>query len=192
MDVRRPAHVCVLAAFAGVPALFAGCMGMGNTTWPPVEGQTALVDLNQPAVRNVEATALLWATQKYPPAPGLVPGTRYTEPVAINLPPGTSRSSYLMVQNDVSTDESPALAVRDAVEPLPTYHIARVVVSGTDAFVDVVVPRNNLGPGAVGEQRYEKVSLEMRGGFRPWKVVGHRTHPISVADVPALNPIPAD
>ena len=192
MDVRRPASWLLSAVLLAVPAVLAGCFGAGNSSWPPVEGQTALSDLNQPAVRNVQATALIWATRKYPPAQGQVPGTPYTEPVAINLPPGTSRTSYLMVQDDVSSADSPVLAVRDATEPLPTYHISRVVVRGTDAIVDVVVPRNNLGPGAVGEQRYEKVTLEMRGGLRPWQVVRHRTYAIATADVPELNPIPAN
>jgi hypothetical protein len=32
----------------------------------------------------------------------------------------------------------------------------------------------------------------MRGGFKPWTVVGHRTYPVALADVPALNPIPGN
>lgn len=170
--------------------LLGGCMGMGNVNYPPIDGQTATGDLNQPAARHVMATALIYATNRYPPVAEAPVGEKVEQPLAFNLPPGVSDGTYHIIQNDVSERNVTAVALTDRTKDRPVYHVTRVVVRGTDAEVDVLVPRYNLGPGVSGEQMYSGVSLDMRGGFRPWQVISARSFQVTSADLPALNPMP--
>ncbi len=182
---RRLAPLALVSAM-GMISVLGGCLGAGNASWPPIDGQSALDDMNQPAVKNAIATALIWATRKYPPVANPEIGVEYTVPLAINLPPGTSSGTYYMVAKDIGMHAQPM-----PPEPgnLPVYHIGRVVIRGTDAIVDVLVPKYSIGVGTQGEQLYQGVTIDLRGGFRPWQVVAHRSFAVGSMSVPAANPV---
>lgn len=192
MDHQRRAksvRVGAGAVAAATLCVLGGCLGMGNVNYPPIEGQTAGSNLNQPAARNVMATALVWATNRYPPVPGSPVGEQYQGPLAVNFPPGVDPEAARMIESELERKNPRAMALTGESMNVPRYHVTRVVVRGTDAIVDVLVPRSNLGPGTQGEQLYTGVSIDLRGGLRPWQVVAHRTFPVALADVPAPNPI---
>lgn len=188
----NPRRATLLLTLAGTccTLMLGGCMGMGNVNYPPIDGQTATGDLNQPAARHVMATALIYATNRYPPVAEKPVGQKVEQPLAFNLPPGVSDGTYHIIQGDVSERNVTAVALTERTKDRPVYHVTRVVVRGTDAEVDVLVPRYNLGPGAQGEQMYSGLALDMRGGLRPWQVIAARPFQVTSADMPALNPMP--
>lgn len=186
MDVRGAVSALIVLA----PLALGGCVGVGNVNYPPISGQTAGSDLNQPAAQLAMTAALIWVTRRYPPVNDPMPGADYREPLAMNLPPGVSRTTYLAVERDVSVRNAYARALSAETSNLPTYHVTRVTVRGTDALVDILVPKYNLGPGTSGEQLYMGVSVDLRGGLKPWEYYAHRTFPVNMADVPAPNPCP--
>ena len=75
---------------------------------------------------------------------------------------------------------------------LPVYSVTRVWLRGDKATVDVVRPVTLDGMQPTEENTdgvaytYQKVTLRLEGGFRPWRVVGTREWPIGLEDRPEL------
>ncbi len=178
MDVRTP----LALAFLTLAGTLGGC---SVVNYPPVGGQSAGTNLNEPAPRLAIATALLWATRRYPPVAG--ESVDHNQPFAFSLPPGIDTVTYRAIARDVAAGNPLAQPVLEGNTDLPTYYVVGVMVRHSDAEVSILCPQFNLGPGTQGEQLYRGVSVEMRGGWRPWQYHTHRTFLVNTADVPERN-----
>lgn len=137
------------AAIAIAGSLVGGCVGYHS--YPPTPEQRARAGMGERAPTDVMVLALQRVITLHPPED--VGGRAF----AVNLPVTTPPDVYGMVAERVGGQP----LTRDA-EGLPVYHIARVWVRNSRAWVDVIWP----APG--GEDRSSTVWLE--GGLQPWRV----------------------
>lgn len=169
------------AAALGMATLLGGCYG-GYSSWPPVGGNTAPNDINAGSAPVIMATALRWATTKFPPVPNAEIGEFYDVPFAINLPAGSDDDTHDNVVRWIGKNAHP---LTRQTEDLPIYHIKRVDVRGPIAEVDIVHPIIRLTPGPDGQPVYQGVTAILRGGTHPWKVENYRTFALGQMEVPA-------
>lgn len=183
---------------AAAAALVAGCVGY--TAAPKEPGESVFTDPNAPATRDVAATALRWVVWRYPPEGGdgrlrswEQEGDRGawagTSRFIINVPAGTRWEVYERLIRDVGRGAAP---VTPQTETLPAYHLGRVHVLGDEASVDVVRPVPEMGPGPDGRPVYQGVTVKLRGGVRPWTVIGSKTWSMGSMPAMALNYAPTD
>jgi len=175
-------------ALAGAIALGAavmlGAIGgcVGDAQWPPMNSDEArLNQINTLAGRTVVGEALAFVVIRQPPVPNAVRGEVYDVPVTISLPEGVSLASLALIARRVGPNCEPATPENRGQ---PTYHVARVIVRGTTAEVDVLFPALKFASDAQGRTRYQGMTVYLAGGSRPWRVASHRTFPVGLFDVP--------
>lgn len=167
------ARTSLLALLALLPAL-GGCVG--NTTYPPADWQTASRNINAPPADEIMIESLRWAIERHPPA---TPG-----PVAINLPMGVQDRTYGVIVARIGGEAVPMERGR---EHLPTYHITRLWVRGDRAEVDVLRPVEELGPSPSGVPIVQALTVQLKGGMTPWRVVRSRPWVIGSESIPPLH-----
>lgn len=167
----------------GQAALSGGCRGYTN--YPPIEGtQWDREDPNVPTTIAVMTAALNYAVNRFPPeGQARGDGARF----AINLPPGVRRGRYEQVARDVGRG---AVPLTPESASLPIYHIAGVRTRDSFAYVDVLRPVDEVDPTPSGEQVYQCVEVELRGGFEPWHAVGGRLRNPGLIPTPPLYFMP--
>lgn len=173
---------------AGVAATITlgGCYGYSS--WPPVEGDTAVHSVNISPVPVVMGAALKFVADRYPPVVESEPGKTYADPFAISLPPGASINTYFSVAANTGPAARPLI---EGDEKLPIYHVARVNVRGTSATVDIIRPVVGVAGKPADGAMYQAVTVYLSSGVSPWHVTYHRTLPMGMLEVPAPNPLPA-
>lgn len=159
---------------AGASAAMCGCFGYH--AWPPEPGVARVGDPNATPMDEVMVQALSWTIERYPPGPD--------QPVAINLPEGVKPEVYRWIAGRVGPNVAPLSA---QTMDRPVFHVARIRVRGTEADIDIVRPVIGAGQGASGEPVYQGLTLTLRGGLRPWRVVHRREWEVGVIGVPPLH-----
>lgn len=174
------ARVMAGVLVGAVGGAMSGCVG--DAQWPPLKSEEArLNQINTLAGRSVLGEALSFAVIRQPPVVNAQRGDIYDGPVAVSLPEGVSLATYAVIVRRVGPNCEPAtLSNRDR----PTYHVARVIIRGTTAEVDVLFPSPRFGTDAQGNARYQGMTIFLAGGSRPWRVVSSRTFPVGLFDVP--------
>ena len=189
MNTQRSIRIVSLLALSSSVLVMGGCPGGGFVEWPPADstqpwgGDTAWNNVNVPPVLQVVSTALNYACRRFPAIKNAEPGDGPVEPFAMNLPAGTRLSTALEIAEKVSPMAAPLTA---ETQSRPIYHIARVEVRGTDATVQVMVPRVGI-VDSTGQPVYQGVTIIMRGFSHNWEVKAHSSFPIGALDVPPLN-----
>jgi len=189
MNITRQKRICSSLLLGSAVLAMAGCPGGGFVEWPPADenrawgGDIAFNDVNMPPVLQVVSTALNYACRRFPAIKNAEPGDGPVEPFAMNLPKGTRYSTALEIGKKVSPMAAP---LTEETKSRPIYHIARVEVRGTDATVQVMVPRIGIADSA-GVPVYQGVTIIMRGFLGNWEVKAHSSFPVGVLDVPPLT-----
>jgi len=203
------------AAAAAALSLLPGCVGATST--PSLSTtETAFNNPNAPSTFDVAATALRWVVRRYPPTGGdgrilhwedldlPAAGETYTTPdgdtitveprLLINLPVGTRHNIYQRVVRQVglgAAAPTPDLVAPDGSNPaLPIYHVTSVVVMGDSARVHILRP---LAPSALSESGlplYQPLTLQLRGGFRPWHVTAAGSLTMGIVEPPPIHYLP--
>ncbi|MGH7130696.1 MAG: hypothetical protein ACREJO_01975 [Phycisphaerales bacterium] len=184
----RPTPSCLLTAatLTAVAVALGGCYGYSS--WPPVEGNTAINDVNFTPTPVVMAVAMKFVADRYPPVPDPMPGQVYDVPFTISLPPGASVHTYYHVVESAGPAAHPLI---EGQPELPLYTVAGVNVRGTSATVDIIRPVVGVGGKAIDKTLYQGVTVYLSSGVSPWHVTFHRTMPIGMMEVPPPNPLPA-
>jgi hypothetical protein len=176
-------------------ALLSGLAGcVGYNVYPREPGVGGFSNPNSDPFPPIMTEAVRWAITRYPavtpaewsPPLGVPPeGSRF----AVNLPVGINRSVYLRVVQRIGFG---AVPMEPGNEGLPTYHIARIWVSGDEAKVDVVRPIPGMPALANGQPATQAITIRLRGGVNPWRVTSHRVWEMNTLPVPPLNYVPGE
>jgi len=156
-----------LAALAALPA----CVGYAN--YPPIEGDTAANDPNAQPFSGIMVGALKYTIERHP-----VEGQ-----YAVNLPEGMLRHRALQIIDRL--DDPAARPMTPETVALPTYHVSRVWIRGTEAEVDVHRPLPVL-TGAAQPTTHQMATLYMTSGFNEWRV--ERVRPYAMGAFPPPEP----
>lgn len=186
---RRGLGLGICLAAACVAMFLGGCVGY---TAAPKEPNTSIfTDPNAPATRDVAAKAMRWAVYRYPPEGGDGRLTGWDTDAStwegaprfvINVPAGTRYEVYERLVRDVGKG---AAMVTLNTDTLPTYHLGRVYVMGDMASVDIIRPVAEMGRGPDQLPVYQGMTIQLRGGLKPWQYVSHKTW--SMGSMPALT-----
>lgn len=185
LTTTRLARLFAPLATLGLAALLAapggGCIGHNNID--PIAGAMAFENPNDQPVPDAIKAALRWVIDRYPPNAEQAVGTFPTEPIALNLP---GRMRYEIAQS-IARDVGPNIVTLtpENAATLPIYHIGRVWIRADAAAVDVFRPVAAFGKTPAGEPVYQAITVNLRAGFAPWRVVSHRVWPVGTLDLPA-------
>lgn len=178
---------CLFAPLAtlGLAAILAapggGCIGHNNID--PISGALAFENPNDQPVPDAIKAALRWVIDRYPPSAEQAVGTFPTEPIAINLP---GRMRYEKAQSIVrEVGPNIVTLTPENAGTLPVYHIGRVWIRADAAAVDVFRPVPAFGKMPGGKPVYQAITVNLRAGFAPWRIVSHRVWPVGTLDLPA-------
>jgi hypothetical protein len=164
-----------------------GCATYAN--YPPIGQDLAVNDPNViplPVLMRVSVTRVL----QQDAANGDLP-----ERWVLNLPRGMNLERARSVLQNTMTDAgvSGGMLVGDqGYLGLPVYSVTRVWLRGDKATVDVIRPvtldgmQPTEGDADGVAYTYQKITLRLVGGFRPWRVEGTREWPIGLEDRPEL------
>jgi hypothetical protein len=184
-----------LAAAVATGMLLAAAGPMGCThqyaNYPEIPSAKGLKqDPNTPAAESAMVTALQFVANRYPPGTLRLDAKNSREagemitstPMVVNLPVGQRQSYYRRIARKVGPNVAPMTADVDA--SLPVFHVTRVWLRFSEGWVDVMRPMPELPPGPDGKPVYQTVTLKMRGGVGPWRVLHARAWP------PGIDPVP--
>ncbi len=184
VPVRRFLRSCAAWLLAlGTLGALPACVGYNNIE--PIEGASGFTDPNSPPVPTAMSTALRWVVDRYPPTDEGFTGTTTEAPLAVSFPLRTRPEIAGLV---LSQSEIPnAQALTQATESWPVYRIGRVWVRGDMATVDVFRPVPRLAKDVDGKPYYQCVTVNLRSGLSPWRIVSHRVWSVGSVDVPLAN-----
>jgi hypothetical protein len=176
----------LLVALGLALATLSGCH-VGYNVYPPMEGERGFTNVNSDPFPTVMTESLRWVVLRYPPNANAewrqpAEGNVGISPFIINLPAGLRPAIADKIVENVG---SGALPVTQGNENLPTYHIARVWISGDEAKVDVIRPVFGLTPD--DKPLSQALTLRLRGGVAQWHVTSHRQWAFNALQAPALN-----
>ena len=179
-----------LAAAAAATSLFTlalsglgGCLGYNNIE--PIEGASGWVDPNAAPVPTAMSAALRWVIDRYPPTDEGFTGKTTTVPLAVSFPTNTRPEVGDMVLSQATLPYAQALTTANV--SLPTYRIGRVWVRGDMATVDIFRPVPTLAKDKEGKPFYQCITVNLRSGLSPWRIVSHRVWSVGSVDVPLAN-----
>jgi hypothetical protein len=170
---------------AGVMVMACGLVGcVSYANYPPVAKDTAVHNVNAPAMEEVMMAGLRWVAQKYPPSPSSLTGqpSPMANDVAVNLPGGVKPKVYRRVAAAVPGGQP----LTEENQHLPTYHLSSIRIRGDQANVWILRPVTGLGASPRGGPVYQEIKLWLRGGLAPWHVVSSLEMSPGAVDAPAL------
>lgn len=186
--MTRNPIVAGLCAGGLIVAALSGCVGYN--VYPPEQGGAGFTDPSSPPMYQIMTQALRWAVKKYPPG-GQMPPSSSDVPIspseaeaianaaaAGGEPAQVAIALFSSMRPDVyryAVDQvgMGAVPLTPETEHLPTYIVSRVWVLGDEAKVDLFKPVLSLGaPG--GQQVYQPITVNLRGGLKFWKVTSYR------------------
>jgi hypothetical protein len=178
--MMRRLFACGVIGLAGLSSLLGGCFQKGN--YPEIPTSEGFAeDPNRPANEQAMIAALQYVGSRWTPGdrmfdPNVEPrGLPYVNyPAVVNLPQGTRKVIYERVAKKVGPQVQPATP-ETIQQGLPTFHISRVWLRFNKGWVDVMRPMPELGLGADGQPIYQRVTLHMEGGNKPWTVAYARS-----------------
>ena len=187
-----PLLLCLVAS-AGL----AGCYG--NSNYPAVQGSTATTDSpNTPSIERCTTLAVRWVADRYPPRNDRINATTATEagditvrwPMVLNLPIGTRKVFYERIAKNCGPQVMP-MTPESQQSGEPVYHVGRVWVRAHEAKVDVFRPMPEIDerPG-MGGRVYQMITVTLKGGFEPWRVVHGRAWEPGAYPVPEIYYLP--
>lgn len=183
MKTPRMIHVSLVAAASFAAVLFAaGCIGY--STYPRAGGQVAPSGINSAAAEDVTVAAMVWALDRYPPP--LAEDS--SQAVVVAVPPSVApRRAYRIADKLASAKGSSVLPATEAALAAghPVYRIGRVAIRSDEAEVDVYRPAFDADAG--GQDVYQLVTITLRGGIRPWRVIRTRPWALDAFDPPPLG-----
>ncbi len=164
-------------------ASLGGCLGYNNIE--PIEGASGFVDPNSPPVPTAMSTALRWVVDRYPPNDEGFTGQTTLAPFAVSFPLRTRPGVGEMVLRQATLPHAQMLTVEN--ESLPVYRIGRVWVRGDMATVDVFRPIPTLQKGSDDQPFYQCITVNLRSGLSPWRIVSHKVWSVGTVDLPLVN-----
>ncbi len=187
---------CSMMAFIGAGVLTLGALGLASmpgcatyANYPPIGQDLAVNDPNVvplPVLMRVSLTRVL----SQDAANGELP-----ERWVLNLPRGMDQGRARSVLANTMTDAGVTggmLVGDEGSLGLPVYSVTRVWLRADKATVDVIRPvtLDGMEPAAGDADgvayTYQKITLRLVGGFRPWRVEGTREWPIGLEQRPEL------
>lgn len=188
MTVMRAGRCAALAAGAMGLAALCACNIAGYGTYEPTrESEVSMIEWPyDPASDGAIIEALRYVIDSFPPGtPESAPGRgafaldRGSEPVAISLMPGVSRSAYERI---VRKADPFARALSPETVALPRYTVGRVELRALTAWVDVHRPLPLAAPDALVQ--YQCIQVELRNEGGSWQARDYRFYPPGVVRVP--------
>ncbi|MBL9032204.1 MAG: hypothetical protein JNM80_10930 [Phycisphaerae bacterium] len=182
--MRRASAILSLASLAAI----AGCVSWAN--FPPVPGDTAFHSPSLPAMEDVMVEGLRWTITRYPPngqALDFTPGPAEQPRLAINLPTGVKAAFYDYASKDIGGPRRLVTPLASTTSDLPIYHVRSLRIRGDEAQINIIRPATELGLAPTGQPVYQEVTLTLRGGVGPWRVVSATPWSPGSEDIPAPN-----
>lgn len=182
--------IMAAAMCAGMAVGLAGC-NQQYANVPEVPSARGLAeDPNKSSSEGAMVVSLQYVANRYAPstlrydaATAKEAGELKTElPMVINLPRGQRKSFYERIARKVGPNVVPMTP--DVSPTLPVYHVTRVWLRFSEGWVDVMRPMPELPPGPDGKPVYQTVTLKLKGGVGPWRIVHAR------AWTPGMDPVP--
>lgn len=178
--VAKGSLVAMMAAAGlGMTAGLGGCFQ--NSNYPAIPTSRGFSeDPNKPASEAAMVAALQYVASRWTPgqrefdvstAPNALPMADY--PLVINLPLGTRKMLYDRIAKKVGPEVQPATP-ENVNGTLPVFHVTRVWLRTDHGLVDVLRPMPELGLDKDGMPIYQKITIRLEGGFKPWNVVHAR------------------
>lgn len=158
---------------AGVAGLAGGCAGYAS--YPNADGSLTRTTTSSRNTRAVMRESLAWVINR---------DTQRPARFAVNLPPSTGEEAYREIAAAVGGEP-----LNESNADLPRYSVGRVWVRAGEAKVDVTRPVMALGTTADGRYATQTLTVELEGGFTPWRVVRHRPWALGAIGEPPANPI---
>ena len=184
-----PARALLGAAILGLAAI-AGATGCATyANYPPIGQDLAVNDPNVvplPVLMRVATARVLQRDANS----GDLPANW-----VLNLPRGMTPERARSVLDNTMPDAGVTggmLVGDEGFRGLPVYSVTRVWLRGSKATVDVIRPVTLDGMQPTDENAdgvaytYQKVTLRLEGGFRPWRVANTREWPIGREQRPEL------
>jgi len=187
---------CSIMGLIGAGLLGLGALGLASipgcatyANYPPIGQDLAVNDPNVvplPVLMRVSLNRVLAQDA----GAGDLP-----ENWVLNLPRGTTleRARSLLEGVKRDTGVTGGMLVGDpGSQGLPVYSVTRVWLRADKATVDVIRPvtLDGMTPTEADTDgvayTYQKITLQLTGGFRPWRVVSTRAWPIGLEDRPEL------
>ncbi|MFN0131879.1 MAG: hypothetical protein ACKVW3_05010 [Phycisphaerales bacterium] len=166
----------------------AGCASWAN--FPPVPGDTAFHSLATPAMEDVMIEGLRWTITRYPPRGttlDFTPGAPEEPRLSINLPVGVKANYYQYAAREIGGPRRVVAPLTTTSADLPIYHVRSLRVRGDEAQINIVRPATELGLAPDGTPVYQEVTLTLRGGIGPWRVVSATPWSPGSEDIPPPN-----
>jgi hypothetical protein len=177
--LAQSSRLVVACSLVVLSAGLAGCFQ--NATYPAIPTSRGYSeDPNKPASEAAVVAALQYVTSRWTPgqrefdvmtSPHALPMADY--PLVINLPLGTRKLYYDRIARKVGPEVQPATA-ENTNGTLPVFHVTRVWLRTDHGIVDVLRPMPELGLDKDGKPIYQKITVRVEGGFKPWNVVHAR------------------
>ena len=188
--------LAALVCTASLTATLSGCYQRGNYPEIPTS-QGYAEDPNRPATEQAMVAALQYVGSRWTPGqrmydPNVEPrGLPYVNyPCVINLPLGMRKIYYERIPGKVGPQVLPATPDNVALG-LPTFHVTRVWMRFNKAYVDILRPMPEMGPGPDGTPVYQLITVHLEGGIKPWNVVYARSWPAGQVTAPEYSFVPA-
>ncbi|MFZ4574436.1 MAG: hypothetical protein ACOYN0_08570 [Phycisphaerales bacterium] len=186
-----------LTGLVTISALLGGCFG--NSNYPAIAGASAATDSpNTPAVESCMTLAVRWVADRYPPrndrreaqTPKEAGDITVRWPMVLNLPVGTRKVFYERIARNCGPEVRP-MTTETENNGAPVYHVGRVWVRAHEAKVDVYRPMPEIdeSPGG-GGRVYQMITVTLKGGFEPWRVVHGRAWEPGAHELPEIYYMP--
>lgn len=185
----------------GIMMLAAGTLGgcYGHSNYPAIDGAVAANDNpNTPATERCMTLAVRWVADRYPPrndrefavTPEEAGDITVRWPMVLNLPVGTRKIFYDRIAANCGPMVRPMSAETENSGD-PVYHVGRIWVRAHEAKVDVFRPMPEIGEAPrSGGRVYQMITVTLKGGFEPWRVVHGRAWEPGAYDVPESYYVP--
>lgn len=192
---------CSMMGFIGAGLLTLGGLGLASmpgcatyANYPPIGQDFAVNDPNVvplPVLMRVSLTRVLAQDAANAELP---------ERWVLNLPRGMDQGRARSILENTMADAGVTggmLVGDEGYQGLPVYSVTRVWLRADKATVDVIRPVTLDGMEPTESDAdgvaytYQKITLRLVGGFRPWRVEGTREWPIGLEERPELFGWPA-
>jgi hypothetical protein len=179
--MNRCVHVLAGAlCAAGLLVSVAGCFQ--RSTYPAIPTSRGFNENpNTPAGEQAIVAAVQYVASRWTPGereydptstPRGLPMVQY--PMVVNLPLGMRKLYYDRIPTKIGPDVLPATP-ESVVSGKPVFHVARVWLRFNSGIVDILRPMPEVGLAPDGQPVYQKITVRLEGGMKPWTVVHARS-----------------
>lgn len=194
--MNRPVHLLVALCGVGLLGPASGCFQ--RSTYPAIPTSRGFNENpNTPAGEQAIVAAVQYVASRWTPGereydptmtPRGLPMVQY--PMVVNLPLGMRKIYYERIPGKIGPEVEPATP-ETVASGKPIFHVSRVWLRFNTGIVDVLRPMPEVGLAPDGQPVYQKITVRLEGGVKPWTVVHARSWVPGDDQPPELYFVPA-